>query len=64
MYVCENFLDFEQLKALMITKERNMGGPSTRKSYQQELAPVFKSESSRVRGYGYGRGSGGGRSSG
>ena len=28
VYVCENFLDFEQLKALMITKERNMGGPS------------------------------------
>ena len=28
VYVRENFLDFDELKALMITEERNMGGPS------------------------------------
>ena len=28
MYVYENILDFEQLKVLMILKEKNMGRPS------------------------------------
>ena len=31
VYVQENFLDFDELKALVITEERNMGGPSTGK---------------------------------
>ena len=29
MYVRENFLDFDELKSLMIIEEQNMGGPST-----------------------------------
>ena len=61
VYVCENFLDFEQLKALMITKERNMGGPSTARG-SRESAQAFYSNSSRSRGRSYGGGYSGGRS--
>ena len=63
MYVRENFLDFEQLKALMITEESNMGGPSTTRG-SQDSAQAFYSDSSRSKGRGYGRGRGGGRSGG
>ena len=35
VYVCENFLDLEQLKALMIIEERNMGGPSMTRGSQE-----------------------------
>ena len=61
VYVRENFPDFEQLKALMITEERNMGGPSTARG-SRESAQAFYSDSNRSRGRGYGRGCGEGRS--
>ena len=59
VYFRENFLDFDELKALMITKERNTGGPSTRNG-SQESVQAFYFDNSRGRGHGFGRGRGGG----
>ena len=59
VYVCENFVDFDELKSLMIIEEQNMGGPSTSRG-SREQTHAFYSNNSRGRGRGFGRGSGGG----
>ena len=55
MYVCEKFLDFDELKSLMIIEEKNMGGPSTSKGPRKQ-AHAFYLDNSRGRGHGFGRG--------
>ena len=55
IYYHENFLDFDELKALMITEERNMGGPSIGKGLQESVQ-AFYSNNSRGRERGFGRG--------
>ena len=63
VYVHENFQDFEQLKALMIIEERNIGGLSSARG-SQDSVQAFYSDSNKSRGCGYRRAYGGGRSSG
>ena len=59
VYVCEIFLDFEDLISLMITKEMRMQGPNSGKG-SREQAQAFYSTSRRGRGRNS-RGRGGGR---
>ena len=47
MCVGENLPNFEQLKALMITKERNMGGSSKGRGSKDSMK-AFYSNSSRM----------------
>ena len=60
VYDCENFRDFDELKALMITKERNIGGPCMERG-SCEPTQAFYSGNSRDRGCRFSRGYGRGR---
>ena len=41
IYVRENFLDFDELKSLMIIEETNMGGPSISKGPREQAHAFY-----------------------